>query len=342
LVLIPLPEIFSVRGVSGTTILGGNQLGMVLDPFELIALARGHRQSGGEEVFLTRESVAVESSEQAGPPLPPAGPGPEAAAEEKPAAPPEGPAETRVDDALAEEFFVEIQDILKELNEDIFQLEKDPDNNQRINTIFRHFHSVKGNLIMTGFNQLGGFVHQVETVLDRIRDKELAIDNEIIDLLLDAVKTLEKALSEIRAGRNFEVTDPDLLASLEQYRRQETPAEEPDEDAAEGAFRFGPLSQLILHAKQAQGAAVYQCMFRIEPRFQEPFLVAYLILKRLGLIGDVIDTVPPLDRIAQGLVSDRIKVMFATSRPQEEVSRFIDKQLVRYYDVVQHEIMRME
>ncbi len=41
LVLIPLPEIFSVRGVSGTTILGGNQLGMVLDPFELIALATG-------------------------------------------------------------------------------------------------------------------------------------------------------------------------------------------------------------------------------------------------------------------------------------------------------------
>ena len=38
LVLIPLPEIFSVRGVAGTTILGGNQLGMVLDPFDLIAM----------------------------------------------------------------------------------------------------------------------------------------------------------------------------------------------------------------------------------------------------------------------------------------------------------------
>ena len=66
---------------------------------------------------------------------------------------------------------------------------------------------------MTGFQDLGAFVHQVETVLDRMRDKELAINEEIIDLLLDAVKHLESALVELRAKRSYVVEDQDLLAS---------------------------------------------------------------------------------------------------------------------------------
>ena len=96
---------------------------------------------------------------------------------------------------------MEIQGILTDLDEDIFQLEKEPENPQRINTIFRHFHSIKGNLIMTGFNALGAFVHRVETLLDRIRDREISVNQDIIDILLDAVRSLEAALAKITDRR---------------------------------------------------------------------------------------------------------------------------------------------
>ena len=345
LVLIPLPEIFDVTGISGTTILGGNQLGMVLESFELINRATGKTRDNTEDLFLSRARVAIDDEaavdEAIARPVTAAIPDGAVAGPQAEETGDEGPGQD-MDGKLAEEFFIEIQNILTELNEDIFQLEKDPENISRVNVIFRHFHSIKGNLIMTGFNTLGGFVHQVETVLDRMRDKELAVNQEIIDLLLDAVKSLEQAVSAIRAGRSFDVTDEDLLFTLEKYRRKETAAPVEPEDEYEGAFQPSALGQLLLHAKMAQDANIFQSMMRLSPKFQEPFLVAYLILKRMALLGDVIDTIPKLDKIENGLVTSTIKVLFATRYNQDEVNRFFREQLVKHYDVVEFDNLLME
>ncbi len=341
LVLIPLPEIFNVKGVSGTTILGGSQLGLVLDPFELIGLATGKIQESMEDGFLSREIVAFDDngSFEEGPTVESASQVDGDAAGEQ--AQDSMGAVAGVDDHLVQEFFLEIQNILTELNEDIFQLEKDPENLKRVNTIFRHFHSIKGNLIMTGFTDLGGFVHKVETVLDRVRDKELAVNQEIIDLFLDAVKSLEEALVKLRAGQPYQISDQELLTILEKYRRLETPRVA-EEEVIDEAFHLSSLGQLLLHAKVTQGTNIFQAILKYKPKFQEPFLVAYLILKRMALVGEILDTVPSLEKIEKGLVTDSIKVLFATIHSQEEVDRFIEGQLVKHYDVFEFENLLME
>ena len=341
LVLIPLPEIFTVQGVAGTTILGGNQLGLVLEPFELIALAQGVSGDAAEDAFLSRATVAMDDE----PVPPPAKPVETPAAKAAPAGEKEPPPPSPVlemEGRLAEEFFLEIRDILKDLNEEVFQLEKEPDNAQRVNTLFRYFHSIKGNLIMTGFVSLGNFVHQVETVLDRIRDRDLEVDQEIIDLLLDAARMIEEALGEIRAGRGYEVKDQDLLATLKNYQRDETEAEAALPEEEDEIFRLSPLGRLLQHARISQGANIYQTLLQFKPRFQEPFLAAYLIIRRLAQLGDVIDTIPSLERIEKGQVKDKIKVLFSTKFGQQEVDRFMERQLVKHFGVTEFENLLME
>jgi len=344
LVLIPLPEIFSVRGVSGTTILGGNQLGMVLDPFELIALATGRTLEGGEDrafgsqLLMADEDFAPVAAAEA-----------EAGAQSAVEIPLEDNQSSEsarsldLDESVAEEFFIEIHNILNELNEDIFQLEKDPENIRRVNTIFRHFHSIKGNFIMTGFTNVGAFVHEVETVLDRVREKELSVSQDIIDLLLDSVKNLETGLSQIRAGRGYEVSDTELLATLASYRRTESRADESDEEAGSESFRLSPLANILYYAKLVRDdVGVFQSFIKIGPSFQDPSLVVYLILKRLAQIADLMDTVPPLDKIERGLAVSKLKIMFSSSYSLAEVNRFFEKQLVKYYYVTEFENMSIE
>ncbi len=347
LVLIPLPEIFTVRGVSGTTILGGNQLGMVLDPFELIALATGRtletvdeRSSGA--AFTDLDGAADFEAPAAAQPAPETGAAP--AAEPADSAASESARPLDLDESVAEEFFIEIHNILNELNEDIFQLEKDPDNVRRINTIFRHFHSIKGNFIMTGFTSVGNFVHEVETVLDRIREKELNVSQDIIDLLLDSVKCLEQGLIQIRAGQGFEVNDPELLATVASYRRQDTkPEQETQQEVDSETFHLSPLANILYYAKlTCPGVNVFQSFIKIGSSFQDPSLVIYLILKRLAQVADLMDTVPPLDKIERGLATDKLKILFASTHSLEEINRFFEKQLVRYYNVVEFENMLID
>jgi two-component system chemotaxis sensor kinase CheA len=247
-----------------------------------------------------------------------------------------------MEESMAEEFFVEIQNILNEVSEEIFQLEKDPDNIRRVNTIFRYFHSIKGNFIMTGFNSVGTFVHEVETVLDQVREKELKVNQEVIDLLLDAVKNMEQGLSEIRAGRGYEVHDPDLLAELAKYKRSDT-KEKVVVEEDDGQFHLSPLGTILYFSKLIiQGSRVYQAMFKIGPSFQDTSLVGYLIIKRLAMIGDLIDTVPSLDKIERGLGTDKLKVMFASTPSLEEVNRFCDRQLKKLYHVLEYDNLAME
>ncbi|MDR2443309.1 MAG: chemotaxis protein CheW [Deltaproteobacteria bacterium] len=342
LVLIPLPEIFSVRGVAGTTILGGNQLGMVLDPFDLIAMSSG--RTVDSEVGFQKSAQVMEVDEDG---FDFQAPSSATAEGEKAPSEPGGPPAARpaeaMDEAMAEEFFVEIQNILNEASEEIFQLEKDPENIRRVNTIFRYFHSIKGNFIMTGFTNLGTFVHEVETVLDQMREKELKVDKEVIDLLLDTVKNLEKGIVEIRAGRGYEVRDPELLAELARYKRTEHKEKPKDDTPEDGQFHFSPLGNILYFAKLvAKGVTVYQSMFQIGPSFQETSVVSYLIIKRLTLLGDLIDTVPSLDKIERGLGTDKIKVMFSSERSLEEVNAFCENQLKKYYHVLVYENLPVE
>ena len=334
--LIPLPEIFSVRGVSGTTILGGSQLGMVLDPFELIALATGraHDESAARSsAFL--EEAETDASAPAALAISAAAPEDSPAAGGRP-----DPRGQDMDEAVAEEFFIEIHNILQELNEDIFQLEKDPENIRRINTIFRHFHSIKGNFIMTGFTNAGAFVHEVESVLDRVRDRELAVTQGLIDLLLDSVKNLEAGLTRIRAGAGYEVTDPELLAAAAGFRRAETPPEAQADDLSGETFQLSPLANILYHAKLGGGQGrVFQSFISVGASFQDPSLVIYLILKRLAEVADLMDTVPALDKIERGLAVSRLKIMFSSGRSLAEINRFFERQLVRYYNVVEFENM---
>ncbi|MDR1533671.1 MAG: Hpt domain-containing protein [Planctomycetota bacterium] len=343
LVLIPLPEGFKANGISGTTILGGSQLGMIIDPFQLIAMACGtsldanaYNPANSVEVEVERPAREAESD-----PAPAAGPdrqgGKPAPATAKPG--------LEAGDGLAEQFFVEIHDILKELNEDIFQLEKEPGSLPRINTIFRHFHSIKGNFMMTGFANVGAFVHEVESVLDRIREKTLEVDQGIVDLLLDAAKSLETGLAEIRAGRSYEINDGELLATLRSHRQHEAVSREGDEegDAADLPFNFSSLGNLVFHAKmKTPGVYVFQSLLRLLPSFQESSLSAYLIIRRLTEVADLIDSVPSLERIEKGVVKDKIKIMFASRLPLDDINRFFKNQLQRHYFVGSFENMLMK
>ncbi|MDR2354428.1 MAG: chemotaxis protein CheW [Deltaproteobacteria bacterium] len=337
LVLIPLPEIFSVRGVAGTTILGGSQLGMVLDPFDLIAMSSGRILDASDGSFMDHSLLEIE--EDVSPAVVEEQPHP--GDSDKSGEPIPRP-QDMMEESMAEEFYVEIQNILNDLNEEIFQLEKDPENIRRVNTIFRHFHSIKGNFIMTGFTNVGTFVHEVETVLDQVREKELQVTQDVIDLLLDAVKNMEIGIREIQAGRGYEVRDPELLAELARYKRTESPEHQapPSDDET---FHLSPLGTILYFSKLiTHGMRVYQSMFKIGPSFQETSVLAYLIVKRLALLGDLIDTVPSLDKIERGLASEKLKVMFSTTHSIDEVNRFCEKQLKKYYNILEYENLPIE
>jgi len=105
-------------------------------------------------------------------------------------------------DLLLQTFLTEAAEHLRALEEALVALEARPDDAELLNGIFRVAHSLKGDALMVGFPRIADFAHGLEDLLDRLRDGALAIDGDLITLLLRAVDVLRALLAAAAAGQD--------------------------------------------------------------------------------------------------------------------------------------------
>ncbi|MBW1698291.1 MAG: chemotaxis protein CheA [Deltaproteobacteria bacterium] len=103
------------------------------------------------------------------------------------------------DMSLLLEFIAESLEHLEGIDSDLLEYEKNPEDSELIDSIFRAIHSVKGASGFLGLNQINTLAHRLETLLDGLRKGERSLDNETMDLLLsgcDLVRTLIEEISQ--------------------------------------------------------------------------------------------------------------------------------------------------
>ncbi|HAZ37806.1 MAG TPA: chemotaxis protein CheA, partial [Clostridiaceae bacterium] len=103
-------------------------------------------------------------------------------------------------------FIEESDENLQNLNEWILELEKNPDDKETINSIFRAAHTLKGMSASMGFNDIAELTHKMEDILDEFRNDKLKVNSEVITVLFKCLDTLEKMVDGVRDGSS-EKTD---------------------------------------------------------------------------------------------------------------------------------------
>ncbi|MGA7720291.1 MAG: chemotaxis protein CheA [Ignavibacteriaceae bacterium] len=83
-------------------------------------------------------------------------------------------------------FIEEATELLSELEQTLLDLEENRDDKDLIGKVFRALHTIKGSSGMFGFDEMAHFTHDIENVYDLIRNGELPVTKEIIDLTLAA------------------------------------------------------------------------------------------------------------------------------------------------------------
>ncbi|KTT49775.1 chemotaxis protein CheA [Pseudomonas oryzihabitans] len=118
------------------------------------------------------------------------------------------------DEEILQDFLVEAGEILEQLSEQLVELESRPDDMDLLNAIFRGFHTVKGG---AGFLQLHTLVeccHIAENVFDILRKGERRVDAELMDVVLQALDSVNEMFSQVREREEPTPASPELLAAL--------------------------------------------------------------------------------------------------------------------------------
>ncbi|MGR7922106.1 chemotaxis protein CheA [Zobellella denitrificans] len=122
-----------------------------------------------------------------------------------------------VDEDILQDFLVEASEILEQLSEQLVTLERQPDDKDLLNAIFRGFHTVKGGAGFLSLTALVETCHKAENVFDILRTGQRRVTAELMDVILRALDTVNGMFAEIQSRCEPTPADPDLLEELGRY-----------------------------------------------------------------------------------------------------------------------------
>ncbi|WP_313692813.1 chemotaxis protein CheA [Halorarum halobium] len=140
-------------------------------------------------------------------------------------------------DAHVRAFVRESEEGITELNNSLLALESDPDDAEAMDAIFRTAHTLKGNAAAMGFTSFSGLAHAMEDLLDEVRDGDIDVSGELMDLLFEGVDHLDAMLGEIdeTGETNVDPSDTeDALRTLVEGGASATEGEGTETDGQNG------------------------------------------------------------------------------------------------------------
>lgn len=112
-------------------------------------------------------------------------------------------------------FIDESKEHLQHMNEILLTLENQPDNLALLNEIFRIAHTIKGMAGTMGFNKLANLTHEMENVLDLVRNRQIDVTSYIVDILFECFDSLEEYITNLtNTGQEGELDSTELVKKL--------------------------------------------------------------------------------------------------------------------------------
>ncbi len=125
---------------------------------------------------------------------------------------------------LLQDFLQEANDLLSDVDNKLVDLEKMPDDRSLLNDIFRGFHTVKGGAGFLNATELVTLCHLTENLFDKLRNAELHLTPELMDLIMAATKGVRDMFGDLSSGVQPMPAPAELLHALEAVLKGEAVA----------------------------------------------------------------------------------------------------------------------
>lgn len=202
-------------------------------------------------------------------------------------------------------FIDESNDHLQALNDNMLQLEGAPDDLSIVQVIFRSAHTLKGMSATMGYGDLASLTHEMENVLDLVRNGKLDMDAFIFDALFKSLDALEAMVSDISAGGEGKADVSAIVGTLKSIERGDYKSAAPQLTAEEGAASSSPAPALdefqmsVLSQSIESGLSAYLVKVSLREDCALKAVRAYMVFKVLEENGEIVKSDPSADDLEQ-------------------------------------------
>ncbi|AWC28283.1 chemotaxis protein CheA [Bacillus cytotoxicus] len=203
-------------------------------------------------------------------------------------------------------FFEEAEEHLQSLNENVLNLEQNPEDMDVVGEIFRSAHTFKGMSASMEFTEMADLTHKMENVLDEIRHGNMAVNADIIDVIFECIDNLEKMVADVQQGGvgNLDVTatkqkleallNGDVVSTTDNQQQIEVPEKE---------------------------TVSHEIHITIEQQAMLKAVRAIMCIEALQNLGHIEKTVPSIEEIEADAFGFEFTVYMNTERSEEELTQ---------------------
>ncbi|MEC2289206.1 chemotaxis protein CheA [Bacillus licheniformis] len=219
-------------------------------------------------------------------------------------------------------FIEESREHLQTCNEKLLELEKNPTDLQLVHDIFRAAHTLKGMSATMGYEDMAHLTHSLENVLDAIRNEEMTITSEWMDVMFEALDDLEAIVLSIIEGGDGKRDVSEVCAKLDvtgANKEAAAAAEAPEAASSETKWSYDEFQRTVIAEAEEQG---FKC-FEIKVALKEDCLLkgvrVYMVFEQLNEVGEVVKTIPETEVLESEDFDSEFVICFLSKHGKEEI-----------------------
>jgi len=228
-------------------------------------------------------------------------------------------------------FIDESNDHLQSLNENMLQLESNPEDLGIVQVIFRSAHTLKGMAATMGFEDLASLTHKMENVLDLVRNEKLKMQDFIFDTLFKGLDALETMVQDITGGGEGKADVSSIVAALQaiesgEWKGGDTPAADASQsgDSTElAAVELDEFQYSVLEQSISEGHQVHFIEVHVSEQSQLKAVRAYMVFDLLERSGEVVKAFPSVEDIEQDKFERSFSLYYITTKEAQELEKAI-------------------
>ncbi|MDF2039733.1 chemotaxis protein CheA [Cytobacillus oceanisediminis] len=227
-----------------------------------------------------------------------------------------------------EVFIEESKEHLQACNEQLLELEKNPEDIKIVNEIFRSAHTLKGMSATMGYEDLANLTHQMENVLDAIRNQKIKVNAEILDVVFLAVDDLEAMVQSIAEGGDGKRDVSEAVEKLMLIEKGESPAQSSARAEAAAAIAepqglikstYDDFEWTVIQQSKEQGFESYEISIALRADCLLKAARVYMVFEVLEKSGEVIKATPSVEQLEEEQFDQEFSVTIVTKETTEDI-----------------------
>nr|WP_248629275.1 chemotaxis protein CheA [Enterococcus cecorum] len=234
-------------------------------------------------------------------------------------------------------FFEETDDHLQQLNDNILELESNPDDMNLLNEIFRSAHTLKGMAATMGYDVMTELTHKMENIFELFKSGKLPVTSEAISLIFKCLDRLGGLVEDLREEKELQHSQiEDLLSALSQFETSGGASNENNEgndvNNLSKKIEHNALTVSFEHLEEADISVIeqldgedkaYSVAVRLDKDCAMKGARVYLIMERIEGLGDLLHTEPSTEDLEDGNFDTDFQFIFISQASQEEIEENI-------------------